>query len=268
VKPGDAVVVNPGVSCGTCAFCQEGEESLCVSYRLLGEHLPGSFAEAVRVPERNLEKLAGNVAWPAAAAFPLSHLTAWRMLATRAAVQPGELVLVWGIGGGVALAALDVALYLGATVIVTSGSDAKLQRARALGAAHGINHRTQDVAREVRRLSGKRGADVVVDSVGAATWEHSLRALARGGRLVCCGATSGPMVTTDVRKLFWHHWSILGSTMGNAREFATVTRLFTEGELRPVVDTVLPMADARAGFERMQRGEQFGKIVLSGFGEA
>ena len=267
VRPGDRVLINPGLWCGTCEFCATGEHSLCLSFRLLGEHAPGTFAEAVRVPERNVEPVPADVDWTRAAAFPLSHLTAWRMLVTRARVQPGEVVLVWGIGGGVALAALDVARYLGATVIVTSSSDEKLRRAALLGAALGINHTTQDVAREVRRLSGKRGADVVVDSVGQATWEQSTRALARAGRLVTCGGTSGPMVTTDVRKLYWHHWSILGSTMGNAAEFAAITRLFGEGKLAPVVDTVLPLADARSGFERMQRGGQFGKIVVQVAGE-
>ena len=268
VRPGDRVLINPGLWCGTCEFCATGEHSLCLSFRLLGEHAPGTFAEAVRVPERNVEPVPADVDWTRAAAFPLSHLTAWRMLVTRARVQPGEVVLVWGIGGGVALAALDVARYLGATVIVTSSSDEKLRRAALLGAALGINHTTHDVAREVRRLSGKRGADVVVDSVGQATWEQSTRALARAGRLVTCGGTSGPMVTTDVRKLYWHHWSILGSTMGNAAEFAAITRLFGEGKLAPVVDTVLPLADARSGFERMQRGGQFGKIVVQVAGEA
>lgn len=262
VQPGDQVLINPGLWCNACRFCEQGEHSLCETYRLLGEHAPGTFAEAVRLPERNVERLEGAVDWAKAAAFPLSHLTAWRMLANRAAVQAGEHVLIWGIGGGVALAALDVAKHLGAVVTVTSGSDEKLARARALGADHAINHATADVPRELRRLTGRRGADVVVDNVGTATWEHSTRALARGGRLVTCGGTSGPMVTTDVRKLFWHHWTILGSTMGNAREFAAITRLFTAGHLAPVVDHVYPLDQARAAFERMQRGEQFGKIVL------
>lgn len=263
VRPGDSVVINPGLWCTTCDFCRAGRHSLCLTYRLLGEHAPGTFAEAVLVPERNLEPVAAGTDWPRAAALGLSHLTAWHMLTERARVQPGEVVLIWGIGGGVALAALDVCRHLGATAIVTSGSDAKLERARALGAAHTVNHATQDVAKEVRRLSGKRGADVVVDSVGQATWEQSTRALARAGRLVTCGGTSGPMVTTDVRKLFWHHWTILGSTMGSAADFAAITRLFGAGQLAPVVDSVLPLASAREGFERMQRGEQFGKIVLT-----
>lgn len=271
VKPGDPVLINPGLWCGRCEFCTAGEQSLCLTYRLLGEHAPGTFAEAVRVPERNCEVIPApcrlgaprtDSDWAQAAAFPLSHLTAWRMLATRANLRPAEVVLIWGIGGGVALAALGIAKLLGARVIVTSSSDAKLERARALGADHTVNHATADVPKEVRRLSGKRGADVVVDSVGQATWERSTRALARGGRLVSCGGTAGPMVTTDVRKLMWHHWTILGSTMGNVREFRTVTKLFADGRLAPVVDTVIPLEDARSGFERMQAGGQFGKIVV------
>ncbi len=262
VQPGDAVLLNPGLWCTRCEFCTAGEQSLCLTYRLIGEHVPGTFAEAVRVPERNLEKSPAGTDWAQAAAFPLSFLTAWRMLTTRARLQPNETVLIWGIGGGVALASLAIAKLIGARAIVTSSSDAKLERARALGADGVINHRTADVAREVRRLSGKRGADVVVDSVGEATWEQSLRALARGGRLVTCGGTSGPDVTTDVRKLMWHHWSLLGSTMGNVREFRAVTGLFAAGRLAPVVDSVIPLDDVRQGFERMAAGGQFGKIVV------
>ncbi|MFI5399413.1 MAG: zinc-binding dehydrogenase, partial [Candidatus Binatia bacterium] len=171
-------------------------------------------------------------------------------------------VLIWGIGGGVALAALQIVKLLGARAIVTSSSDAKLERARSLGADETINHGSADVAKEVRRLTARRGVEVVVDSVGAATWETSLRALARGGRLVTCGGTSGPMVQMDIRRLFWHQYTILGSTMGNHAEFAEVAAHLGAGRLRPVVDRVYPMAEARAAFERMARGEQFGKLVV------
>lgn len=262
VKPGDRVLLNPGVSCGTCAFCLDGEQSLCLTYRLLGEHLPGTCAEAVRVPEANVHPVPADVSWVDAAAFPLVFLTAWRMLVTRAGLRPGETVLIWGIGGGVALASLAIARRLGALVIVTSSSDAKLERARALGAHETINHKSADVLREVRRLTDRRGADVVVDSVGTATWETSTRCLAPAGRLVTCGGTSGPMVQTDVRRLFWYHHTIMGSTMGNAREFGEITRLLARGELKPVVDGVFPMAEARRAFDRMASGEQFGKIVV------
>ncbi len=262
VKPGDRVLLNPGVSCQRCEYCLAGEQSLCETYRLLGEHLPGTFAEAVRVPQWSVYPAPPDVSWTDAAAFPLVHLTAWRMLATRAAVRPGERVLIWGIGGGVALAALGIARLLGATVLVTSSSDAKLARARELGAEVTLNHAAADVPREVRRLTGGRGVDVVVDSVGEATWERSLRMLAPGGRLVTCGATTGPRVETDVRRMFWYHHTLLGSTMGNAREFAAVLRLLGAGTLRPVVDSVVPLAEARGALERMASGAHFGKLVL------
>ncbi len=261
-KPGDRVVLNPGVSCQRCAYCLAGEQSLCTTYRLLGEHVPGTFAEAVRVPQWSVSPLPEGVAWTDAAAFPLVHLTAWRMLVTRAAVRPGETVLIWGIGGGVALAALGIAKLLGAVAVVTSSSDAKLERARALGADLALNHAAADVPKELRRLLGGRGVDVVVDAVGEATWEKSMRALAPGGRLVTCGATTGPKVVTDVRRLFWYHHTIMGSTMGNAREFAEVVRLLGAGALRPVVDGVTPLRQARQALERMAAGGQFGKLVL------
>jgi len=262
VKPGDRVLLNPGVSCRACDFCLAGEQSLCTSYRLLGEHLPGTMAEAVRVSEWNVHPLPGRVSWAEAAAFPLVHLTAWRMLATRAAVRPGETVLIWGIGGGVALAALGIAKLLGAFAIVTSSSDAKLERARALGADLALNHATTDVPKELRRLLGGRGVNVVVDSVGEATWEKSLRALAPGGRLVTCGGTSGPRVVTDVRRMFWYHYTLMGSTMGNAREFTEFVRLLGAGTLRPVVDGVTPIREARRAVERLASGAHFGKLVV------
>jgi len=263
---GDPVMVNPGIADYTCEYCRAGEHSLCVNYQLLGEHLPGTLAARVVVPEHNLARLPTldpPLSWPEAASFSLVTLTAWRMVVTRAAVQPGETVLVWGIGGGVALAALRIAKLRGARVIVTSSSDAKLGLARGLGADATLNHRRQAVAQEVRALTGRRGADVVVDDVGEATWEESLRALRKGGRLVTCGATSGPHVLTDARRLFWNQYTILGSTMGNAAEYQEVTRLLSAGHLRPVVDRVYPLPEARAAFERLACGEQVGKIAVA-----
>jgi len=262
VKPGDRVLLNPGVSCGGCDFCLGGEQSLCDTYSLLGEHLPGTLAEAVRVPEANCYPVPDTVSWEEAAAYPLAFLTAWRLLATKAQLKAGETVFIWGIGGGVALAALAIAKLLGARTIVTSSSDAKLARARTLGADACINHRAQDVVQEVRRVTDRKGAEVVVDSVGTKTWETSLKVIARSGRLVSCGATTGPQVTTDVRRMFWHQYTIMGSTMGNRREFEAITRLLARGRLRPVVDAVFPMEEARAAVERLARGEQFGKIVV------
>ncbi len=265
VRPGDRVLINPGVSDYTCEFCRAGEHSLCVTYGMLGEHLPGTMAELVTVPEPNvapIPTLSPSLSWAEAAAFSLVTLTAWRMVVTRARVQPGETVLVWGIGGGVSLTAMRVAQLMGAKTIVTSSSDAKLREARRLGAEVTLNHRTQNVAQEVRALTNRRGVDVVVENVGEATWDASLRCLGRGGRLVTCGATTGPKVSLDLRRLFWHHWAILGSTMGNAAEYAEIVRRLGRGELRPVVDRVYPLEQVRAAYERLQRGEQLGKVVL------
>lgn len=262
LKPGDHVVLNPGLSCRACATCRAGEHSLCPTFHLLGEHVDGTFAEAIRVPAENAVPIPARVSWADAAAFPLVFLTAWRMLVTRAALRAGETVLIWGIGGGVALAALQIAKQRGARVLVTSSSDAKLECARALGADAAINHATADVSREVRGLTDKRGADVVLDTVGTATWDRSLRLLAHGGRLVTCGATSGPNVGLDLRRVFWHQQSILGSTMGNDAEFRQVVALLAQDVLRPVVDSVLPLRAAGAAFARLALGQQFGKLVL------
>jgi len=265
VRQGERVMINPGISDYSCEFCQAGEHSLCVNYRLLGEHLSGTVAELVTVPAQNVARLpvlAPVVSWAEAAAFSLVTLTAWRMVVTRAQLKADETVLIWGIGGGVSLAALRIAKLLGARAIVTSSDDVKLTAAKDLGADVTLNHRTQKVGEEIRALTHKRGVDVVVDSVGSATWDDSLRSLRRGGRLVMCGATSGPQVGLDLRRLFWHHWSVLGSTMGNAAEYAEIVRRFGQGELRPMVDRVFPLARTRDAYERLQRGEQLGKIAI------
>ncbi|MGZ8391629.1 MAG: zinc-binding dehydrogenase [Gemmatimonadales bacterium] len=261
-RAGDRVMINPTLSCGDCPACGEGEHSLCARLRVLGEHCAGTVAEFIVVPAQNLVPVPTAMPWPQAAAFSLATLTAWRMLVTRARLEAGETVLIWGIGGGVALAALQIAKLIGARTIVTSGSEAKLEVARGLGADVGLNHRNADVVAEVKRHTGSRGADVVVDSVGEETWSGSLRALRRGGRLVVCGATTGPMVSLDLRRLFWHQWSILGSTLGNRQEYAEIVRHAGEGRLWPVVDRVVPLAAGIAAFERLQRGEQFGKLVI------
>jgi len=265
VRPGDRVMINPGIPDYTCSYCRAGEHSLCVNYGILGEHRPGTLAQYVIVPEQNtalIPTLPQPLTWTEAAAFSLVTLTAWRMVVTRAQVRPGETVLVWGIGGGVSLAALRLAKLKGARVIVTSSSDAKLHAAQQLGADVTLNHKTRKISQEVRALTDKRGADVVIENVGEATWDESLRALARGGRLVSCGATTGPKVGFDMRRLFWHQWSILGSTMGNDAEYREIVRLLGAGELRPIVDRVFPFAEARAAFERLERGEQLGKIAI------
>jgi len=264
VRPGDRVALNPGISCGRCALCQAGEEPFCREFGILGEHRAGTLAEFVVVPDRNVAVIPDTMPWDVAAALPLSTLTAWRMLRTRARLVGGETVLIWGAGGGVSLAALQVARELGARVLVTGSSEAKLAKAHELGAEAGFNHSVrspEEIAREVRKRTGA-GADVVVDSVGQKTWEASLRALRPGGRLVTCGATSGPDVALDIRRLFWFQWSLLGSTMGTRQEFAEVMALAASGKLWPVIDSVVPLEQARSAYERMARGEQLGKLVI------
>ena len=265
VRPGDRVMINPGIPDYSCDYCRAGEHSLCVKYGILGEHRPGTLTQAIVVPEQNVSvipTLPTPLTWAEAAAFSLVTLTAWRMVVTRARVRPGETVLVWGIGGGVSLAALRIAKLQGARVIVTSSSDAKLHEAQKLGADVTLNHTTQKISQEVRALTNKRGADVVIENVGEATWDESLRSLGRGGRLVSCGATTGPKVGFDMRRLFWYQWSIMGSTMGNDAEYREIVRLLGAGELRPIVDRVFPFLEARAAFERLERGEQLGKIAI------
>lgn len=263
VSVGDRVVVNPGISDRSCDYCNAGEHSLCVRFGLLGEHHPGTMAEYVVVPAANVRVIPPAVPNDVAAAFTLATLTAWRMVVTRARVRPGERVLIQGIGGGVALAALQICKGLGAEVWVTSRSTDKLARAKALGADETFDTNAGDAAKEIRARTGRRGVDVVIDSIGKATWTQSLGALARGGRLVTCGATSGPLVETDVRRLFWNQWSILGSTMGNDAEFDAVVAELRDGRLHPPIDHVYPLAEGRAAFARLAGAGQFGKIVLS-----
>ncbi|MGQ0539430.1 MAG: zinc-binding dehydrogenase [Gemmatimonadaceae bacterium] len=262
VRVGDAVYLNPGISCRKCEYCLAGEHSLCVRFGILGEHLPGTFADYVVVPEPNVRTIPSESSWDVAAAYPLATLTAWRMLMTRARLRSGEDVLIYGIGGGVALAALQIAKRAGARVWVTSGSDAKLERARTLGADETLRHDLVDVGKEVRARTGKRGVDVIVDSVGEQTWPQSLAALGKRGRLVTCGGTSGPNVQMDVRRLFWNQWSILGSTMGNDAEFDAITAAFRAGELGGIVDAAYPLEQGREAFARLQSGSQFGKVIL------
>ncbi len=262
VSVGDTVVINPGISDGTCEFCKQGEQSECIRFRLLGEHIPGTLAEFVVVPARNVRQIAPATDMTIAAAFTLATLTAWRMVVSRANVRPDDDVLIWGIGGGVAQAALRICKEIGARVWVTSGSDDKLERAKQIGADETLNHRAMNVAKEIRARTGKRGVSVVLDSVGEATWETSLGALGRAGRLVTCGGTSGAIVETDVRRLFWNQWTIMGSTMGNDSEFDAVVRAFNDGRLQPTVDSVFDLADGRNAYARMAAGDQFGKIVV------
>jgi len=264
---GDEVVLNPGIWCGRCEFCARGEESLCVSYGITGEHSDGTFAELVRVSVACLSARPPHLSWAESAAFGLTFLTAWRMLHTRARLGRGETVLIHGIGGGVALAALVLAKSVGASVFVTSSSDDKLARARALGADASINYAAADVAREVRALTGKRGVDVVVETAGEATWRSSLRSAARGGRIVTCGATTGPNPPEEVRLIFWNQLSILGSTMGSRADWRAMVDALTVQRMRPVVDSVVPIERGREAYERLASGAHFGKIVLAVAGD-
>ena len=263
LEVGERVVVNPGISCGRCEFCLTGEDSLCVEYKILGEHLPGAYAEKVAVPARNVLKIPTDMEFPAASAAPLAFMTAWRMLVTRAKVRPGEDVLVLGAGSGVSTAAIQVAKLAGCTVFVTSSSDEKLRKAKALGADVLINYKALPWSKAIWELTGKRGVDVIVDHVGEATFKESVRTLRRGGRIVVPGATTGPMLELDARYLFWRQLSVLGSTMANQREFEEVMKLVFMGRLKPVVDRVFPLAKAREAHEYLARGDQFGKVVLA-----
>jgi NADPH:quinone reductase-like Zn-dependent oxidoreductase len=260
---GDEVIVNPGLSCMRCAACLRGEHSECDTYGILGMVRPGAFAERVAVPALNVAPKPAHLAWEEAAALPLAHLTAWRMLLTRARLQPGEKVLIHGIGGGVALAALQICGIAGAEAIVTSSSADKLDRARELGAAHAINYReTGDVAAAVLAATGGRGVDVVVDTVGAGTWPLNFAVARKGGRIVHCGVTSGAAVDANISALYWKQLSVLGSTMGSHEDFRQLLAAVAVSGLRPVIDSIHPLDAARAAQQRMEDGAQLGKIVL------
>ena len=263
VTPGDTVMINPGVSCRNCEYCLSGDNPLCLRFGVLGEHRPGTLAEFIVLPAANVRKVPSSTAPESAAAFSLAALTAWRMCMTRARVVPGDDVLIWGIGGGVAQMALAICKAIGAHTWVTSGSDEKLERARALGADELLRHGPGiDIGREIRARTGKRGVTVVVDTVGTATWSQSLGALGRRGRLVTSGGTSGHLVETDVRRLFWNQWNIMGSTMGSDAEYDAVVAEFVAGRLVPVVDSVHTLERGADAMARLESGRQFGKIVV------
>ena len=263
VRLGQRVMLQPGLSCGRCEACLSGRDNECAWYEVLGytNHV-GGFAELVNVPAGNLVPSPDDIGLVEAAAFPLTFLTAWHMLVTRAQLERGEDVLVLAAGSGVGQAAIQIAVLHGARVIATAGSAEKLERARELGAAEVIDHYQQDIAEEIKRLTNRRGVDVVIEHVGEATWPHSIRALARGGRLVTCGATTGYNGTVDLRALFARRLTIQGSYMGTKGELLQAARFFFEGRLRPVIDCVFPLAEAAAAHQRLAESAQFGKIVL------
>ncbi|HYA31021.1 MAG TPA: zinc-binding dehydrogenase [Acidobacteriota bacterium] len=262
VNPGDGVCLYPATGCGQCAFCGSDREFMCAHLRLLGERENGTYAEYVTVPARNSFPIPAGLSFEEAAAFPLVFLTAWRMLVTNAEIRPGESVLILGIGGGVASAALLIAKFFGARIIVTSSSDAKLMTARQLGAEQTINYRDGDFSKAVRSLTGKRGVDVVVDCVGGEGWVRSLAALAKGGRLVTCGATAGATPQTELRRIFWNDLQVFGSSSGSRAEFLQVLNFFSVSGAKPIIDQVYPLNDAGKAHLRLEEGKQFGKIIL------
>ncbi len=255
LKVGEAVVINPSLNWG------DREDRPSPSFKILGGPDPGTYAEYVVVPAENVFPKPSPLSFSEAAAMPLASLTAWRAVITRGQVQPGERVVVVGIGGGVATFALQIARVAGAMVIVTSSSEAKLERARELGADFAINYTSEDWEKIALDRTGG-GADVIIDSVGKETWAKALRALRPGGRLITFGATTGRTTEVDIRHVFWNQISILGTTMGSPREFTAMLQLYEAGRLKPVVDSVISLREASAAHRRMDEGQQFGKIVL------
>ena len=262
VRVGQKVVLAPGVTCGKCAACISGQDNRCRQFTNLGYMIDGGCAEFVRVPEVNCLPYPENLSFEQAAAIPLVFQTAWHMLIARAELQPGEDVLVLGAGSGVGSAAIQIAKFFGARVIATAGSDEKLAKARELGADYVINHKSQKIRDEVRRITNKRGVDVVFEHVGTATWDDSLASLALAGRLVTCGNTTGYDAKIDLRFLFSRQLSLLGSYMGVKSELHTIMKLVVAGRLKPVVDRTFPLAQAAAAHAYLEAGQQFGKVVL------
>jgi len=262
LKPGDRVCLYPLRGCGRCEFCATDREFLCGARRVLGDHENGTYAGYVKVPAANCFPIPAGLTFAEAAALPSAYVTVWEMLMTHAELKPGEHVLIVGVGGGIGSAALQLAVGLGARVIATSASDEKLARAKELGAEQAINYKNSDVAQEARRLTGKRGVDVVVDSAGGEGWVRSLAALARGGRLVTCGAMAGAHPRTDVTRIFWNNLKIFGSTQGSRQAMGSVIRFMENTRAKPILDRIFPLKDAAAAQRRLEEGKQFGKIVL------
>ena len=261
-KPGDEVMVQPGVSCGHCVECLAGRDNMCDEYDMIGYRRDGGYAELLSVPGVNVIPKPGNLSWPEAAALPLVTLTAWHMLVTQARVQPGEDVLIHAAGSGVGSLGIQIAKLRGARVIATASSDAKLTKARELGADETVNYTRDDWPKEVKKLTNGRGVDVVFEHTGAATWPGSIVSLKKGGRLVTCGATSGYDARTDLRQVFYRHLTILGSMMGSKAELLSAMNFIGTGQIRAVVDRTLPLAEARKAHELMEDRAQFGKLVL------
>ncbi|UTF54401.1 zinc-binding dehydrogenase [Natronosalvus rutilus] len=261
-EEGDRVALSAGVSCGECEFCRRGEYPLCVSYHVIGEHVPGVHAEYAAVPQDNLIPVPEGVDWVTAGSTTLVFQTAWRMLIDRADLSAGESVLVLGASGGVGHAALQIAAHAGAEVYATGSSEEKLRYAEAHGADHVVDYEEENFADWVRTETGKRGVDVVVDYIGAGTWRDSIRSLAKGGRLVTCGGTAGPNPETDIPRIFWNQLTILGSTMATPGQVDDVMELVWDGTFEPAVREVLPMSETDRAHALLEGREGFGKVVV------
>jgi NADPH:quinone reductase-like Zn-dependent oxidoreductase len=261
-RVGERVVVNPSLFDGTCEWCRAGEESMCVDFRILGEHTNGGFAEYVAAAADRVHRIPDDMGFEDAAALPISYMTAWRALASRARLQPGESVLVIGASGGTAIAAVQIAVLTGARVFAVTRGGENVARLRALGAEFVYDRAEEDWSKAVFRDTEKRGVDVVVENVGGPTWQGSVRSLARGGRLVTYGGTAGPKVEIDIRQLFWKQFQVMGTTMASVAEFRAMLDAVFSGRIRPVVDRVMPLDDAREAHEHLEAGGQFGKVVL------
>jgi len=262
VNAGDEVMIQPGVSCGHCAACLAGLDNMCDEYDMIGYRRDGGYAELVAVPGVNVIPKPKNLSWAEAAALPLVTLTAWHMLVKRAQVQPGEDVLVHAAGSGVGSLGIQIAKLHGARVIATASSESKLEKARELGADQTVNYSSDDWPKQVKRLTGGRGVDIVFEHTGDATWPGSILSLKKGGRLVTCGATSGFDARTDLRHVFYRHLTILGSMMGSKADLLAAMKFIESGQIRAVVDRTLPLAEARKAHELMEDRAQFGKLVL------
>lgn len=261
-ETGRRALLSPASSCGSCEFCSSGEKPLCLKYAIYGEHVNGAQAQRICVPAENLIPFPDTLSFEEAAAAPLVYTTAWRMMVTRGRLAPSEDVLIWSAGAGVGVACLQLARLAGARVIATASSDEKCARLRDLGADFVLNHAREDVVRGIRELTSKRGVDLVVDYIGKDTWAKSIQVVRRGGRIVTCGATSGYDPAEDLRQIFYRQLEILGCTMGNNKEMLDALRPIFEGRIRPVIDSVLPLADVAAAHARIERRAVFGKIVL------
>lgn len=262
IGKGEAVLIAPGISCGRCEFCLAGKDSLCNEFKIMGCQVDGGYAEYVKAPAKNIIPISNKLSFEEWAGIPLVFLTAWHMLLTKGELKPGQTVLIQAAGSGIGSAAIQLAKLTGARVITTVGSDEKIKKAKALGANEVINYNKKDFAKETKRLTNEKGVDLVFEHIGPATWEKSLASLKKGGRMVICGATTGPTASVDIRFLFVKELSLCGCYMGGRRELLDVLRLVEQGRLKPVVDSVFPLKDAAKAQARMLDRKNFGKIVL------